>query len=560
MKKKLFWLQRTFLTFAVTIIFTLSLNTSQFTPGVFAIENDINYFEISSQQPISIENDEDFKKYDFSGNGSSSNPYLIKNLVIIGKTIAISVKNTTKYFAIVDCRIRFCDIGIYIFNASKGTAVILNNSLSYIQDQNALGSVGQAIFVSESEGIKIENNEIIDSDIAIFLSQSPYSQIVNNIIKEKYGITVISSIQTLIENNSLTNCGLNIYGKTEIEEYNAYIIKNNFINDKKLGYFVDLTDKVIDKGIYGQILLINCTNFAIENQVLTDTTTGITMYFCKNIEITNCYSYSNIFEGVAAYGSSDIYIHNSILEENGFGFTGCGIRLRETEDSLIEDNVMRYNKGDGGILASLTNNISIKNNVLSFNKGEGIALKTCNNTKIQGNICFGNGIDGLSLLATNNSLIEKNYFVENAETGVFLFDSCYNSIINNTIMNNYNYGIMLMDAIADNKVRCRDNIIYLNFFINNNVNGTSQAFDNGYNNKWYNETIKKGNYWSDNTKRKYEISGAAKSYDKFPIKTNLERVSFSNFIYLSIIICVVAKIKKNKELKKFHRIFFHWFK
>ncbi|MHA1415106.1 MAG: NosD domain-containing protein [Candidatus Heimdallarchaeaceae archaeon] len=547
MKKRHFWFPKILITVIFILNFFILQNSTQFLLNVSAIENETNYYGIKSQQPIYIESDEDFEKYNFRGNGTSSNPYLIKNLVIIGKTIAISVKNTTKHFTIVDCRIRFCDIGIFIFNASKGTATIINNSLSYIQDQNALGSVGQAIFVSESEGVRIEGNNVIDSDIAIFLSQSSYSQILNNTIKEKYGITVISSSKTVIENNSLTNCGLNIYGKSEIEEYNSYIIRNNLVNGKKLGYFVDLTDVIIDEDIYGQILLINCTNFLIENQVLADTTTGITMYFSKNIEISNSYSRSNIFEGIAVYGSSNIYIHNSIFEENGFGFTGCGIRLRETENSIIEDNVMRYNKGDGGILASLTNNIIIRNNVLSFNKGEGIALKTCNNTVVQENICFGNGIDGLSLLATNNSLITENYFVENAETGIFLFDSSYNSIINNTIMNNYNYGIMLMDAIADNKVRCRENSVYLNFFINNNANGTSQAFDNGYNNKWYNETIKIGNYWSDNSKRKYAISGTANSFDKFPIDQNLERVSFINFGFVLIVVCIATIIKKVKN-------------
>ena len=59
------------------------------------------------------------------------------------------------------------------------------------------------------------------------------------------------------------------------------------------------------------------------------------------------------------------------------------------------------------------------------------------------------------------------------------------------IIENTFYGLVL-DLTSQN------NFVYLNYFIDNNIDGTSQGYDGtNWSNLWYNEDTKKGNYWSD---------------------------------------------------------------
>ncbi len=55
-------------------------------------------------KPITILKDEDFEKYNFLGNGTESNPYIIENYnITTEEDIAIYISFTTKYFIIRNC-------------------------------------------------------------------------------------------------------------------------------------------------------------------------------------------------------------------------------------------------------------------------------------------------------------------------------------------------------------------------------------------------------------------------------------------------------------------------
>ncbi|MHA1304019.1 MAG: NosD domain-containing protein [Candidatus Heimdallarchaeaceae archaeon] len=548
--------------YAFSLIFTLMLivplptatyvNNLNFEPLVFPKIDENNSSSRSgftAQKPIVIEGDSDFEKYDFKGDGTKSNPYLIENFIIIGQSTAMYIKNTTKHFVIRNCKIRFCDIGIFIFNASDNTVIIANNSISYIADQNALGSVGQAILISETSYCTISNNTIFESDIAIFLSYCHHSKILNNSLSERYGVTIISSYYSIIANNSFNDCGLNFYGKPEIEEFTTYTVENNSLNGKLIGYFINSHDFTIIKDTFAQLIIVNCSMFTVSNQVLFDTTTGLSLYFCNQGKIENVTSFSNIFEGIAVYGSTDIILEKNYLQNNGFGFTGCGIRVRDSSNCTLIANICTENRGDGGILVVLAKDILISQNFCVDNKGEGIAVKTSISLNISFNNCSRNGIDGLSMLATNSSIIANNFIAKNSEMGIFAFDSNSNLFNHNTLVENADYGLSLMDAIADNRIRNTNNTVVYNFFIHNNLNGSSQAFDNGQDNIWYDKEAKKGNYWSDSNKRKYHIDGSADSVDKYPLNENLSRITFF-FAVTPLLIVLWGTMLKRKEKRE----------
>jgi parallel beta-helix repeat protein len=101
-------------------------------PSTIGIIFTINFFFNSNlHPPITIESNVDFISYEFPGNGTLDNPYIIKNFKI-GATgsnsIGISVSNTNAYFIIKNCLVYSDFVGIRLWDVSAGTAWIINNT------------------------------------------------------------------------------------------------------------------------------------------------------------------------------------------------------------------------------------------------------------------------------------------------------------------------------------------------------------------------------------------------------------------------------------------------
>ena len=98
------------------------------------------------------------------------------------------------------------------------------------------------------------------------------------------------------------------------------------------------------------------------------------------------------------------------------------------------------------------------------------------------------GSGNKSVFEVNAFLVEISGFnITNGENGLSFesYYSTFNNIHGNTIYKNI-IGIKIEGAE-------RSNIIYQNNFIKNNIN----AYDNTDNTIWYDQEIKKGNYWDD---------------------------------------------------------------
>jgi parallel beta-helix repeat protein len=136
--------------------------------------------------------------------------------------------------------------------------------------------VSSNTFTNNSEGLKaryspemsITNNICIDNQYGIIAYSCPNSNLTNNTFtKNSEGITISYSPETFIKNNTLLNDGFHILG-LDIEDYLGYHFENNRINDKAFGFFINQENISIQNPIYGQLLLINCSEFIIKNQVI----------------------------------------------------------------------------------------------------------------------------------------------------------------------------------------------------------------------------------------------------------------------------------------------------
>jgi parallel beta-helix repeat protein len=227
------------------------------------------------------------------------------------------------------------------------------------------------------------------------------------------------------------------------------------------------------------------------------------------------------FEGTGE--ESDPYIIENYMI-NSFGEFSYGIDIRGTNRYFIIRNCYVYADYIGIGLYMVSGGRSIiKNNtcVSRTNDGGGIGLGSMGSCLIANNTCI-NFMQGIHLnnvdlcTITNNSIKDNNY------QGINIRYSDSNTITNNRIINTVQHGLAIVGS-------SRSNIIHHNFFINNSnsesysIDGeykgvpTSQAYDEGSNNMWYDEENQYGNYWSDYTgEGDYVIDGSAETTDRYP--------------------------------------------
>jgi parallel beta-helix repeat protein len=269
---------------------------------------------------------------------------------------------------------------VKIIGENKANTVISgsgNGDIIYISAENVSIS-GFTIKGIGSEsgynGIKIEgakNCTIVDN---IFLHHS-------------IGTLLENSVEIIIENNSMSQCGILIKGE-QLEYWTTHTISNNnIVNGKPIIYRKDLDSGMIPLGA-GQIIIANCSNITIQNQVLNQCTLGLTLAYSDYNQILNITSNLNYYYGINLKSSS----YNEILNCN------------------CESNY------DGIVILNSTGNV-IKNNQCNFNNKSGIHLIT-----------------------SSNNLVFENYCQKN-NNGILLEHGTNNSVVDNTCLFNLNSGI-----------------------------------------------------------------------------------------------------------------------
>ncbi len=252
-----------------------------------------------------------------------------------------------------------------------------------------------------------------------------------------------------------------------------------------------------------------------------------------------------------------IYESVSYLDEYG----DFGIYLEYTDNTLVENNIC-LNQSDSGIFGGGENN-TFTNNLCSFNFW-GLMVGG-RNTIIKSNIIT-NNIEGLDTGGAEVE-IDNNTIGFNERDGIMTYGLVDSEITNNVIEFNGWYGIRSWDIhrckIAYNLIRnnsgygvsldvdSRFNTVHHNYFIHNNIDGTSQAYDSGRDNSWYEIETKEGNSWSDlGQNSTYHIDGKAENNDLYPLNENLERTSTTKLYYsVTMIFLLVILLHLNKRKK-----------
>ncbi|MHA1873382.1 MAG: right-handed parallel beta-helix repeat-containing protein, partial [Candidatus Heimdallarchaeaceae archaeon] len=270
-------------------------------------------------------------------------------------------------------------------NNSISGQYIRNSYQFEIKNVSFMDNNNYGIYLWHTSSINITDSNFSNCKDGLFLKDSEIIKLESNIFSDCYhsGIYLYVSDNVIIKNNILNNCGVNLIHNSV--EWN-YEFENNIVNGKPLGVFYNETGLTIDSS-YSQLILVNCTDFTIENAILSQIETGINIIYGDNILIRNTSIYNftqygikveyskNIdmrelyidgenkeVYGLYAYNVSTIFLNHSI-------FTQCiysSIYGEEVADSLFTYNIFNNNT-EYTLYLSYCTNLSIYGNDFLLN-------------------------------------------------------------------------------------------------------------------------------------------------------------------------------------------------
>ena len=498
--------RRTFIGICIGILIFLSTFITFyfiFVPKGYSIKN----------KPIIIWQDDDFKNFDFLGDGSIDNPYLIDNFKIITDSkYSIFIFHTFKHFVIQNCHINGKEYGIYLDNIADGTATIKDNFCS----GNEIG-----IRISHSNNITITNNICSNnkgtSGIGIFISDSTYCNLTNNhcSFNEVNGIRLEESSfcylynNTCIENISFsrTASGIVVFKSTNV------VLVNNTCNSNEEGYGIHIrvsphtilqNNTCEENYLMGIYLEVSPYALILDNKITNNgpwylrDSHGIMLEYSPFCNLTRNNIDSNIGNGIYLLYSSNCFIFkNQICNQIKYNInlnsphnTFFGFAVYCLYSSYV--NVLN-NQGSsnyGSCWVEISHDVNISSNTWGQDENYTIEIYEGSNCSIQNNIIDTNEA-GIHLTLTTSSIVKSNL-----------------------IINSESYGLSFYGTSSNN-------IVHHNSFIDNNLEGTSQAYDEGINNIWYDNITEQGNYWTDwSGSGNYSIDGPSSSVDPYCLMNN----------------------------------------
>ncbi len=244
------------------------------------------------------------------------------------------------------------------------------------------------IYTASSNNTKILDNTIKDCDWAgIYIQEYCYSNTLSGNWFEGCGLIVEGSLEALVSHN---------------------IDTSNYVNSKFLYY---VTNK---QGLFqyyfdwsGQIILINSTDSIIANSEISFGTTGVTLQYCKRIQILNMNCSYN---------------------------KRSGINLKYSEDNIISGNIITMNEEDGITISDSTHNNVLENNITK--NSNGLRLYQSNNNTITTNNISKNNYYGIRTEYSHYNTISNNTINHNNNDGILLYGSNYNLILGNDLRYN----------------------------------------------------------------------------------------------------------------------------
>ena len=313
----------------------------------------------------------------------NSSPYFEK--IIIDKEINLTGEN--RYTTIIDAdesgdAVRIICDGVQFYNFTVQNTGI-GNSPDVLKNS--------AIEIISSDNHIIKNNICIDTNYGIWTEYSNNNVILNNNIYGFYdGISLDESKNNILKDNIMFGSGLVISGSTKpllIHDIDT----SNIVNGKPVYYYKNQSGLKVPQNA-GEVIIVNCSNFIIENLEITNVTNGMEILYSNQNNIRNNSIFNTTDFGIRLEKSNNNNIKNNNISYCSFGIGFC----KGGFDGLKENANCKYNL--------------ISNNTLFFNDYIGIVIVKSNFNKICCNNFIGNKIDHARFVCSYRNKWCNNYW------------------------------------------------------------------------------------------------------------------------------------------------------
>ncbi len=296
--------------FSITALGQRNINDAQFS------RKDVHTAE--THTPISINSENDLAAFpDKTGSGSSSEPYIIQDLVIDagGSSSCIFLGNTRSYVTFQNC-------------------TLLNPSPAY-------GRAG--IETTNASNVFITNCTFSGTGWGgVNFYNSSWNTVFNcSFTMPTYTVRTYICNYISVQDNLVTGTGH--YG-IDLSNTNHSIVKNNEIYH----------------ALVGGIRLSGSTNGTISQNLAQDCDQGIEVETSTVVKVS-----SNILSRNRQNGIYFLQTDNSIIEQNEACFCPQnGIKLTTSDSNTLTYNELRYNENDGTLVDQSMSNIITNNRML----------------------------------------------------------------------------------------------------------------------------------------------------------------------------------------------------
>lgn len=325
---------------------------------------------------------------------------------------------------------------------------------------------------------------------------------------------------------SLNNDGIYVTGTTEY-----FRIENNLIEVSDTGIEIDaipagtavVTQNIVVSSDIG-IQILSTPNILISlNNCTANSNQGIYLDdspYCEVLDNT-C---NNNWWGIGIYNSNNCTVNYNTASSNNYG-----MEFDTSESAWIEENTVTSNINEGIYLNNPCHYATFLNNNCS-NNFIGISVDDSNEVVVIRNECASNSGEGLYIIRSHYALATHNS-LSLSDTGLFL-GFANNGTFSNNIITNNNLGIYAQatesneyhnNLFQDNSgyglqldLHCFYISVHHNAFIDNG-GSSSQAYDDGWRNDFYDTDLLEGNYWSDFVSGTYSIDGMGGNDDLYPL-------------------------------------------
>ena len=335
--------------------------------------------------------------------------------------------------------------------------------------------------------------------------------------------------------------GLSVNAYDPVDLLSFIIDISNTVNGRPIYFWKEIESRTVPSDA-GQVILVGCIDVVVRDLIISNTSTGISVFYSSRILITNNTCEYNTVCGIRVAESERVNITYNECRYNTctnhsydyyyyFDMVINGIILSDSFHCRIENNSCNNNQyygiktdwgsyyntisnndcdnnGKGGLFVYGDGYNNITSNSCNFNVGDGIhAISSYN--KIHDNSCSGNSLAGINITSEDSNEVKNNSNYDN-KYGIYLYSTYYNIIEGNEFDLNSKSGMYCKSSshnrISNNSYNSNDeNGIYMdhysnrNTFSNNtcNFNKASGLYLNGNDNSITNNSFSWNNAFNE---------------------------------------------------------------